>query len=160
MNVKSKNRIYSIQSLRAIAFLGVCLSHCGIGEAGTWGVSVFIILSGFLMTYNYYEKNIEKMNLKESIIFSIHKIRKLYLLHIITMVFAVLIEVVKIKNFLVDIKNLIFKIIVNILLIQAWVPKISINFSLNGVSWYLSLCAFLYFSFPFVQRCQKNISRI
>lgn len=40
------NRISSLQSLRAIAFLGIFISHCGIGQFGSAGVSIFFTLSG------------------------------------------------------------------------------------------------------------------
>lgn len=52
-------RIDSIQSLRAIAFLAVFMSHSrlfGLGFLGAWGVSIFFVLSGFLMVYSYYPK--------------------------------------------------------------------------------------------------------
>ena len=44
----------SLQGIRAIAFLGIFLYHCELIETGPWGVSIFLILSGFLMSYNYY----------------------------------------------------------------------------------------------------------
>lgn len=46
--------------------------------------------------------------------------------------------------------ELLYKIIVNILLIQSWFPDPSIRQSMNMVSWYLSVCAFLYFLFPWI----------
>ena len=54
-----KQKLISLQGVRGIAFLGVFLYHASIIETGPWGVSVFVILSGFLMTYNYYDKKIE-----------------------------------------------------------------------------------------------------
>lgn len=50
-------RLNSLQGLRAVAFMGVFLGHCGIGSGGGMGVSVFLVLSGFLMIYNYYQKD-------------------------------------------------------------------------------------------------------
>lgn len=51
-------KIQSLQGLRAVAFIFILISHCGInfGGFGEWGVSVFFILSGFLMSYNYVGK--------------------------------------------------------------------------------------------------------
>lgn len=48
-----KNRIRSLQGMRAILFLGVLSFHCGIGNQGAWCVSVFFILSGFVYSYHY-----------------------------------------------------------------------------------------------------------
>ena len=46
-------RLDSLQGLRAFAFLGIFLGHCGIGSAAGMSVCVFFVLSGFLMIYNY-----------------------------------------------------------------------------------------------------------
>lgn len=82
-------RLEQIEALRGIAFLGVFLSHTGIvcfGAAGHWGVSIFLVLSGFMMMYSYYDKNrITQSGFFYCIQFSAHKIRKLYPLHILTM---------------------------------------------------------------------------
>lgn len=48
----------------------------------------------------------------------------------------------------VVIKSVIFKILVNIFLIQEWFPIQ--DKALNLVSWYLCVCVFLYFAFPFI----------
>ena len=42
--------------------------------------------------------------------------------------------------------------ILNILLLQTWIPHSSINVSLNGVAWYLSVTMFLYFLFPYIKK--------
>ena len=51
-----KKLISSLQGLRAVAFLSVVLSHCGAPWLGPWAISVFVALSGFLMTCNYYDR--------------------------------------------------------------------------------------------------------
>ena len=91
-NSVNKNRIDSLQAVRALAFLGIFLSHSDItafSSGGAWGVSVFLILSGFLMYYSYYGDNrVQNLGLKYSIRFGISKIKKLYPLHIVTMISA------------------------------------------------------------------------
>ena len=75
-----KEKLDYIQIIRAIAFLGVFLSHTGIkafSASGAWGVSVFFILSGFLMTYNYYGKSrIRQIGIKDNLLFSFCMIRR------------------------------------------------------------------------------------
>lgn len=154
-----KKKILSIQVLRAIAILGILTSHCGATTLGAWGVSIFIILSGFVMYYSYKDKVLPN-NAKESLSFSIKKLRKLYPLHILMMI-AALVFALKglIKSF--TIKSLILvltKVILNIFLLQTWVPSSNIYFSLNGVAWYLSACLFLYFMFPFLMKKIKKIN--
>lgn len=46
----------TLQSLRCIAFFGVFLGHTQLtsfSSCGNWAVSIFLVLSGFVMTYNY-----------------------------------------------------------------------------------------------------------
>lgn len=54
-----KQIILPIQGLKAIAFIGIFLPHTDMAIFSSfwpWGVSIFIILSGFLMMINYNEK--------------------------------------------------------------------------------------------------------
>lgn len=48
----SKTLLLPLQGLRTMAFAAIFLSHTGIGylgALGAWGVSVFFVLSGFVM---------------------------------------------------------------------------------------------------------------
>lgn len=155
----TKKKIDSFQALRAIAFVDVFLLHCGEFASGAAGVSIFFILSGFLMYYSYCEKSLDT-SIKNSVRFSFSKINKLYSLHILMLLasFAVLINSF-IKNF--TIKSLILeasKFITQIFLVQSWVPNIGFNFSFNSVAWYLSVCCFLYACFPSVLKKIKKFS--
>lgn len=152
-------RLEQIEALRGIAFLGVFLSHTGIvcfGAAGHWGVSIFLVLSGFMMMYSYYDKNrITQSGFFYCIQFSAHKIRKLYPLHILTMLsMAAFWFVGGGECIQID----VLKFILNVFLIQEWFPIK--NVSINGVSWYLVTAAFCYFIFPKVLRVLENIKDI
>ena len=154
MNIKGK--LNQIQALKGIAFLGVFLSHTGFTwfwSVGHWGVSVFLVLSGFMMTYSYYHKNrIKNTSLKDNILFAWKKIKNLYLLHIITMLAMLIFSFIGIKS---DIRIVIPKILLNIFLMQEWFPLK--NASINGVSWYLSTAVFTYFLFPIILKKLENI---
>ncbi len=148
---KEKQLIKPLQGLRALAFLGVFLNHSvgGMACTGAAGVSVFFVLSGFLMTYSYWDsaKLNGKLSLIEGIAFAWRKIRKLYPLHICMTAFAVAYSLVlgidrSIPHFLTEIG-------INVLLLQAWIPASEYYFSLNAVSWYLSAALFTYMVFPF-----------
>lgn len=147
LSLQNKPYLISLQALRAIAFLGVFISHCDILDLGKWGVSVFFVLSGFVLTYNYYNRDIN-FSFKNSILFSLKRIAKLYPLHILTLIATLyLIQ----ELFTVFQNTSVFKnVIFNILLIQAWVPQSSVYWSLNGVAWYLSVCLFIYMLFPLI----------
>lgn len=136
-----KKKIDSLQALRAIAFLGIFISHCGLMDFGKLGVSVFFVMSGFLMFYNY-ENNSLNCSIKKSAMFSINKIKKLYFLHILCMLLCIFWTVCILKEY--DMFHLVICVIVNTFLIQTLLPANTVYFSLNGVSWYLSASMFIY----------------
>ena len=149
------SKILSLQGLRAFTFFGIFLSHSGVeflAVLGAWGVSVFLILSGFLMLVNYYQRyRIANFSLINNFNFSVKKLSKLYFLHILLMLTAIPFAVRAIReNFIADIMKLLAKIFLNVTLTQSFIPHSAIYFSLNAVAWYLSVCLFLYFCFPYI----------
>lgn len=152
-------RIESLQALRAIAFIGIFLTHAGAPYA--WpalGVSVFYAMSGFLMTFKHINDELD-YSLKGRVLFSLKRIKKLYPLHILTMICAIVLNLAVIIHAGITLKRLVVlagEIVLNVFLMQTWVPYSSINFSLNGVAWYLSVTMFLYFMFPAIQRFIKR----
>ena len=157
----SRTRIDSLQALRALAFLGIFFFHANffIGWPEL-GVSIFYVMSGFLMTYRYENTELTTTP-KKCLAFSLNKIKKLYPLHIITMICAVILSVIAIVNEGLQIKaiiRLVGEIVLNVTLLQTWVPHRNINASLNGVAWYLSVTVFLYFVFPWIKKIIERSS--
>ena len=150
-----RGQITSLQALRALAFLGIFLHH--VNSPFCWpaiGVSVFFVLSGFLMEYKYFGKEMS-LSVRENLRFAIRKISKLYALHIITMCLAVIREVgASLPGGMsaYSLRILLCSIALNVTLLQTWIPRIGIAASLNGVAWFLSVIAFLYFMFPYISR--------
>ena len=165
-----KNKIDSLQIIRALAFLGIFASHSDItvfSSGGAWGVSVFIVLSGFLMVYSYYgTARIKEHGFAYSIRFGVNKIRKLYPLHIVTLLLALLYQFIGFSGMNTVINPVVIRATTvitaaNALLAQSWFSSKAIYFSLNAVSWYLSVSLFLYMMFPFIlfqMRRYKGIS--
>lgn len=53
----TEKKIPSLQGVRAMAFLSIFLFHITVvGRWGPYGVSIFLVLSGFLMSYHYGSK--------------------------------------------------------------------------------------------------------
>ena len=153
-----KKLISSLQGLRAVAFLSVVLSHCGAPWLGPWAISVFVALSGFLMTCNYYDRPRTAPGLRSAMTFSLQKIRKLYPLHLIMMAAALLLVL---KGLLVQpsargVLSCAAQLVVSIFLLQTWIPSSRFWFCLNGVAWYLSVQAFLYAIFPWLLAVVKK----
>ena len=59
MNNKRES-LKMLDALRGVTFLGVFMFHTELNvfrTLGGWGVSVFFVLSGFLMVYSYWEQD-------------------------------------------------------------------------------------------------------
>lgn len=161
-NSKSANSSFltNLQALRAIAFCSVMLSHTGLaffGGVGAWGVSVFFVLSGFVLVYSYYEKNrIAPCSIGNNLFFACSKLKRLFLLHILCtlamMVFFFVGDKTESISFV-----FVTRFILNIFFLQEWVP-FEIR-SINGVSWFLCTILLGYFLFPwFLRLLEKNYS--
>lgn len=159
-------RIVSFDALRAIAFMEVCISHMIRTKynLGGVGVSLFIFLSGFCMYYAYEAKEIS-CNLKSCVLFSWHKIKKLYALHILIILLLLIRETIHcmkvgVYDSLLNSDTLV-TVLAHICLVQSYIPYEKIYLALNSVSWYLSCCAFFYFVFPYIKLfINKRIQKI
>jgi len=144
--------IYTLQGLRALATLGIFLFHSGLLINGTFPVTFFFILSGFVTYYSKY-KSIELMNFNKSIKWIFNKMKPFYAVHIITFLLSILVRwnwVCKLEKI-----ELVRKVILNLLLIQTFSKDDILVF--NNLSWFLSVIFILYiFAIP----CIKVIKKI
>lgn len=153
----------SLDVLRALCCLGVITLHCHVSYFLAYpAVNVFFILSGFLLTYNYYGKtSLDEVSFSLCLRFSWRKIKKLYPLHILTLLFFLAEQFYGLISGLAGPTwDFFFPILANILLLQSWVPSEPVYFSLNVPSWYLSVCAFLYLMFPLILKAVKRFKSI
>jgi mycarose O-acyltransferase len=105
-------------------------------EGGWAGVSFFFVLSGFVLTWSARPSDTAKA-------FWRRRFFKIYPNHLFTfIVAAILLTTVSAQAF--DGGDALL----NIFLLQAWVPKILVSSSFNGVSWSLSCEALFYLCFP------------
>lgn len=115
----ARSRLDSIQGLRAVAYIAIFISHTGTGDygcLGAWGVSVFLVMSGFLMMMSYLKKdNIPKFGLG----FAWGKVKKLYPLHVVTTMFAALYAV----KTGIALKQTVRDIGIHLTMTQMWIPK-------------------------------------
>lgn len=152
---KKKKMILPLQAVRAIACLMIFMYH-GIGSriqfAGVWGVSVFFVLSGFILVYSYWDRLMISPTIKESATFSWNKIKKLFPLHVIMLIVGLIRELLQEQDTII---HYVMKLGLTIPLLQTWSP---IGYqALNSVDWYLSVTIFLYFAFPFIlNRLKKH----
>lgn len=140
--------IKTLQSYRFIFVLLVFFSHFSRGDikafdfGGECGVSFFFILSGFVLSISVASRNLKSRPPRKT--FIAKQLAKFYPLHILMLCIFVLLSIKATGN--IDIT----KLLLNILLLQSWIPDNSFNFAFNGVSWFLSDIIFFYFLFPWL----------
>ena len=149
-----KKRMDSMQALRFLACLCIFAHHCYITEVVYWGVSVFFVMSGFLMCCGYYDRYSASLDPAVSLRFSLKKLWKLYPLHVLTMLPILALDTYMRPSTGMTNGFIIAETAANLLLVQAWLPKYA--FSLNGVAWYLSVSVLLYFLFPYILACIRT----
>ena len=134
--------IATLQSLRFIFVMMIFMSHFSyrgiqaFDAGGDCGVAFFFLLSGFVCSLGYGQK------LRDGSFsfadFIKRRLRKLYPLHLLCLLAFLLIS-----HSAID-----FKVLLNALLLQSWVPNPDWYFSCNSVSWFLSSLLFCYMVFP------------
>ncbi|WP_328980575.1 acyltransferase [Streptomyces canus] len=106
-----------------------------VAKAGTTGVSFFFVLSGFVLTWTAEPGDTGRR-------FWRRRLAKIYPNHLVGWVVALVLilatdQVVNSRDALT-----------NLLLLQSWVPRFDVLFSMNDVSWSLSCELFFYLAFP------------
>lgn len=145
-------KLESLTAIRFFAAFFVLLSHLSFlkntsykflfVEDGFIGVTLFFILSGFVLSYSYGQKIREKRITFKNYILS--RVFRIYPLHLITLIIALPLVL---YNF--NIKSVI-ALLPNIFLLQSYIPLEGIYFSGNAPSWSISDEMFFYLCFPFL----------
>ena len=154
-------QIKSLTSLRFFFALMVFLSHLEFLKDSTnktvrflyndyfsegyIGVSFFFILSGFILSYNYFDKLIEKKDTVRS--YYINRFSRIYPLHFITFLLSLplLFNKILLQPFLYLLLSLI-----NVCLLQSFFPIREVFFNFNFPAWSISDEMFFYLATPFL----------
>lgn len=138
--------IQTLQSLRFVFVMLIFLSHFSykdiqfLDAGGDCGVAFFFLLSGFVCSLGY------KRQLEEGTFsyrgFLKRRAVKVYPLHLLCLAIFLVISHSAIDG----------KVLLNVLLLQSWIPDPSWYFSCNSVAWFLSSLLFCYLLFPFAYR--------
>lgn len=145
--------IKSFAGFRFIFALLICLAHMVLAEQfGGKGLffdtnaplAFFFVLSGFVLTFAYYEKIQNNAFFAKD--FLKKRFAKLYPTHLLALAIVLLLF----ANTYTWNGKTWATLFAQIFLVHSYVPKIECYFAFNRVSWYLSTLFFLYFCFAFI----------
>lgn len=155
--------IPGLTGLRGYAALMVCLHHymyrqsgtwiADISQKGDWGVIVFFVLSGFIMSYVYQDWFIDNLKTGEYTRFLRLRIARIYPLHILCLILWASLELV--GRIQPDFNDTFSTFILNVFLLHAW--GFTSTISWNQPSWSISSEFFCYLIFPFFIITLRNL---
>jgi peptidoglycan/LPS O-acetylase OafA/YrhL len=144
----TRKKLDQLTVTRFIAALSVMLFHGGryIGilayfpmlTAGPVAVSYFYVLSGFVMALAYYRPE-TRFDFRG---YWLARFSRIYPVYILSFVFTCIYYI----DLMAKIKS--DKVLANVFLYQAWVPRLAESFNISA--WSLSVEAFFYVIFPFL----------
>lgn len=162
--------IKTLTSLRFFAALTVFSSHLFILQnfnetkwiferifyEGYLGVTFFFILSGFILTYSYYEKFkiFTKETYKNFMVARIARIYPVYILTFSLTLIPYILDHINLNPLLLILTGLI-----NVGMLQSFVPISGVYFSFNSPAWSISNEMFFYLTFPFLIVCINRLSK-
>lgn len=126
-----------LTSLRFVAALLVVAHHYFRFDAGYAGVSFFFVLSGFILAFNYAPRVAVPRT------FWFRRFARIWPTHALTFVVALPIGL--------DAGHLVesaASAVLNLALLQSWIPSSAVYFGFNALSWSISNEAFYYALFP------------
>jgi peptidoglycan/LPS O-acetylase OafA/YrhL len=144
ISILSKQKIDQLTALRFFAAMLIVIHHCsglfGFTETGfglDHGVSFFFVLSGFILTYVYPSLD----TWRERALFWRARLARVWPVYIASFILGAL---------LLKWHFALNTTLVNLLMLQAWIPMSKYYFSYNAVGWSISTELFFYLMFPFI----------
>lgn len=153
-----REKIDTLQALRCLAFLAVFAAHTGFRMAevlgtGRWGVSMFLMLSGFTMVYSYYDRGrLTAISLRDNLHFAFDKLKGLYPLYVV--VTLAMMAYLVAGEHAISLGRAMIALALNLLLVQEFLP-LSVR-SICVVAWYLCTVLVSYICFPWILRWMER----
>jgi peptidoglycan/LPS O-acetylase OafA/YrhL len=170
-NAMIKTELLPLTSLRFISAFWVFLFHVNsrwplglptpidnIISQGPLGMSIFFVLSGFVLAYTYFDKE----PIRDYRAFLVKRFARIYpvylLISLITLPFLVILPAATDAiGWIYHLLTYLLVIILNIFLVQAWFPSL-FNYWIDGGTWSLSVECFFYILFPLILSIFKPLS--
>lgn len=157
-----KIRVKSFEAWRFFMISTVFISHCTFVMTndrateffyhymnnGVYGVTFFFLLSGFCLNLGYSEK-LAALNKDTYKSFVWKRIKKVYPTYIVMQTLCLVAEII--KNPAADtMKELLWKYVISIPMLQMLIPNKKVYVSINGVSWFMSALFLIYLITPVI----------
>ena len=144
------DKIKSLTGIKVFALLLIFYQHSSLPllpfGLGSRMCELLMIISGFLVGYNYYYKNVP-CSWKESFRYCISKLISIYPLYILITIIRCVIEY---KSF--NSVTTWIKLLLTIFMVQPWSPNQDVFFAFNGSSWFIICLLYSYFLSPLFLR--------
>jgi peptidoglycan/LPS O-acetylase OafA/YrhL len=141
-------RLESLTGVRFFAALAVVLNHYSIPGAPAWvnritnsgynGVTIFFVLSGFVIAYNYFDQ-FRIFSPRVCWNFFVARVARIYPLYVCVLLFVWLNEYGQPSS---------GNLAVHLFTLQAWSSNVHSAFALNSPGWSIGVEFFMYLSFP------------
>lgn len=168
-------RIESLSGLRFVFMMIIMLSHMEFLENTPYGsiytrylhnasigVDFFFILSGFMMSWNYDDRQID-VSVKSAVSFWAKKIKKFYFIYLISMAICIPYNVIQMqsagKSIIATSIIAVVRTVVCIPLAQSLFGVTALSHSFNGVCWFLSTTSILYLFTPILLDLKHKMKR-
>ncbi len=157
-----KIRVKSFEAWRFFMISTVFLAHCGFVMTndrateffyhymnnGVYGVTFFFLLSGFCLNLGYSEK-LGALNKDTYKSFIWKRIKKVYPTYIVMQTLCLVAAII--KNPAADtVKELLWRYVISIPMLQMLIPNKKVYVSINGVSWFMSALFLIYLITPVI----------
>jgi len=145
-------RIDALTGLRILPALAVLLSHVGAPpwagphlsaffDSGYAGVTVFFVLSGFVLTHNYFDRFVGQFSARLVVSYFAARLVRVYPLYLLVLVWVTFPALWQGPlNHELWLKHALG--------LQAWLGTLEDVYAFNGPGWSISVEFFLYVSFP------------
>jgi peptidoglycan/LPS O-acetylase OafA/YrhL len=155
-------RLPALTGLRILAALAVYASHLGpphnaptivrsLMESGYVGVTLFFVLSGFVLAVNYFD-GLRRPSVRKMRDYAVARFARIYPLYILIL-------------FYIMVRRHAFGVSLagwweHVLALQAWDPHVTQAYNFNGPAWSISVEFFLYACFPILVVMLARLSSV
>lgn len=153
LQASASNRIASISGIKAIALVLVFVWHCGVLQTPDLGArmcELFFVCSGVLEALNHHGNY--SYTLDETVSITKKKLAGVYPLYLVTFLLAALLGAVGLKKW--TIRDNTIAAVINLMMLQPWFSNL--QFSFNGVSWFVADLMLCYLITPLLSWCIRR----